>query len=118
MCRLPGTYTCQDCDILPILTANRYLVGSTAIIADSCTNGLKLKAHLQADLTSSRHSGLTISDAFFNTDSAFNLQGARRVCFSYGVLPNTAENKRNGKLPIGNANACSVPKPGRHLRLH
>lgn len=86
-------------NILPITDANGYIVACTGVIAGNHNDAFNLKTHLQAAFRSMKRLGLTIAGAFFNADSAFDTRQARQVCFSYGVIPNIAENRRNRKTP-------------------
>jgi hypothetical protein len=56
-----------------------------------------LKVHLQAAFKFIKRQGISLAGSFFNADSAFDSRKARKTCFSHGVLPNIAANKRNPK---------------------
>jgi transposase len=94
-----GRKRAKTSNILPILTANDYIVASTGIVAGNHNDAFNLKPQLQTAFKSMKRLGLTIAGAFFNADSAFDTREARRVCFKHGMIPNIAENKRNRKTP-------------------
>jgi transposase len=84
-------------NILPITDAQGYIVASTGIVAGNHHDAFELKAHLQAAFKFLKRLGLTIAGAFFNADSAFDTQAARKVCFNHRLIPNIAHNPRNRK---------------------
>lgn len=94
-----GRKRAKTSNILPITDANGYIVACTGVIAGNHNDAFNRKPHLQAAFRSMKRLGLTIAGAFFNADSAFDTRQARQVCFSYGVIPNIAENRRNRKTP-------------------
>ncbi|MGQ9850852.1 MAG: transposase [Aggregatilineaceae bacterium] len=105
-----GRKRAKTSNILPIIDANGYIVACTGVIAGHHHDAFDLKTHLQAAFRSVKRLGLTIAGAFFNAGSAFDTPQARQVCFSYGVIPNIAENRCTAKLPSVGANACSTAR--------
>ncbi len=86
-------------NILPITDHNGYIVATTDVVAGNHNDAFDLKPHLQSAFKVMKRLGLSIAGAFFNADSGFDTQAARKVCFNHDVIPNIAENKRNRKYP-------------------
>ena len=84
-------------NILPITDHNGYILATTDIIAGNHNDAFDLKPHLQAAFKAIKRLGLSIVGAFFNADSGFDTQAARKICFNHHIIPNIAENKRNRK---------------------
>ena len=82
-------------NIMPFTDAAGYVVASTGIMAGNHHDAFDLKPHLQQAFKAMKRLGLPIAGAFFNADSAFDTQEARKVCFNHRLIPNIAENKRN-----------------------
>jgi hypothetical protein len=60
-----GRKRAKTSNILPILTANDYIVASTGIVAGNHNDAFNLKPHLQAAFRTMKWLGLTIAGAFF-----------------------------------------------------
>ncbi len=86
-------------NILPVTDHNGNIVATTDIVAGNHNDAFDLKPHLQSAFKAMKRLGLSIAGAFFNADSGFDTQAARKVCFNHHVVPNIAENKRNRKYP-------------------
>jgi transposase len=84
-------------NILPITDRKGYIVACTGIIAGQHNDAYQLKDHLQTIFKQLKRLGLAYQGAYFNADSAFDTQEARKTCFNYGVIPNIAENRRSRK---------------------
>lgn len=85
----------KTCNLLPIMDKHGYVVASTGIIAGQHHDAFNLKVHLQTALREMKQLGLSIKDAYFNADMAFDTREARKTCFNYGLIPNIPENPRN-----------------------
>lgn len=94
-----GRKKAKTSNILPILEAQGYIVASSGLVAGNHHDAFELKPHLQSAFKSLKQLGLTIQQAVFNADSAFDTKDARKTCFNHGVKPNICENKRNRKKP-------------------
>ena len=92
-----GRKKAKTSNILPIVDRNGYVLASTEIVTGSHNDAFNLKVNLRESFQSIKKLGLTIKGAYFNADSIFDTKDARKVCFSYGLRPNIAENKRNRK---------------------
>jgi transposase len=92
-----GRKKAKTSNILPIFDKNGYVLATTGILAGNHNDAFDLKLHLQAALRWIKAQGLTIQGAFFNADSAFDTQEARKVLFNHGLKPNIPENQRNRK---------------------
>lgn len=92
-----GRKKAKTSNILPIFDKNGYVLACTAILAGNHNDAFNLKPHLQAAFKWIKAQGLSIRGSFFNADSAFDTQEARKVCFNHGLRPNIPENKRNRK---------------------
>jgi transposase len=84
-------------NILPITDANGFIITSTGLVAGNHNDAYNLKPHLQSAFRWIKQQGLSIRGAYFNADSAFDTQEARKTCFNHGLKPNIPENKRNRK---------------------
>lgn len=89
----------KTCNILPFMDAKGYVIACTGIIAGNHNEAFNLKPHLQTAFKTMKKLGLAIRGAYFNADSAFDTQEARKTCFNHGVIPNIPENSRNRKRP-------------------
>jgi transposase len=94
-----GRKKAKTSNILPFMEGHGYIIGSTGIIAGNHNDAFNLTAHLQSAFKGMKKLGLNISGTFFNADSAFDTQAARKTCFNHGLIPNIPENKRNRKTP-------------------
>ena len=92
-----GRKKAKTTNILPITDANGFILASTGLLAGNHNDAYNLKPHLQSAFRWIRKLGLSIRGAYFNADSAFDTQEARKTCFNYGLKPNIPENKRNRK---------------------
>ena len=92
-----GRKRAKTSNILPITDHNGYIVATTDIVAGNHNDAYALKPHLQSAFKAIKHLGISIAGAYFNADSGFDTQAARKVCFNHHVIPNIAENKRNRK---------------------
>ena len=85
----------KTCNILPITERHGFVIATTAIIAGNHQDAFELKSQLATAFKGMKRPGLKLAGAFFNADSAFDTQSARRVCFNHSIIPNMAENRRN-----------------------
>jgi transposase len=92
-----GRKKAKTTNILPITDANGFIIASTGLVAGNHNDAYNLKPHLQAAFRWIREQGLSIRGAYFNADSAFDTQEARKTCFNHDLKPNIPENKRNRK---------------------
>lgn len=92
-----GRKKAKTTNILPITDANGFIIASTGLVAGNHNDAYNLKPHLQAAFRWLKQQGLSIRGAYFNADSAFDTQEARKTCFNHGLKPNIPENKRNRK---------------------
>ena len=92
-----GRKKAKTTNILPITDANGFIIASTGLVAGNHNDAFNLKPHLQAAFRWLKEQGLSIRGAYFNADSAFDTQEARKTCFNHGLRPNIPENKRNRK---------------------
>lgn len=92
-----GRKKAKTTNILPITDANGFIIASTGLVAGNHNDAYNLKPHLQAAFRWIREQGLSIRGAYFNADSAFDTQEARKTCFNHGLKPNIPENQRNRK---------------------
>jgi transposase len=92
-----GRKKAKTSNILPMMDANGYIVASTDIIEGNRHDAFDLKEQLQSAFKFLKRLGLDIHGAFFNADSAFDTQAARKTCFNHGLVPNIPENKRGRK---------------------
>jgi transposase len=92
-----GRKKAKTTNILPISDANGFIIASTGLVAGNHNDAYNLKPHLQAAFRWMKGQGLSIRGAYFNADSAFDTQDARKTCFNHGLKPNIPENKRNRK---------------------
>lgn len=90
-----GRKRAKTSNILPILDAHGFAVGTTAIVAGNHHDAVNLKPNLQFLFRALKQLGLVIDGSFFNADMAFDTKAARKVCFNHGVIPNIPENQRN-----------------------
>jgi transposase len=82
-------------NILPMTDHNGYIIATTDIVAGNHNDAFALKPQLQSAFKAIKRLGLSIAGPFFNAESGFDTQAARKVCFNHHVVPNIAENKRN-----------------------
>ena len=92
-----GRKKAKTSNILPIFDKDGYVLASTEIVAGNHNDAFNLKPHLQSAFKWIKRQGLSIQGSYFNADSAFDTQEARKVCFNYKLQPNIPENKRNRK---------------------
>lgn len=92
-----GRKRTKTTNILALTDAHGYIVAATALVAGNHHDAFNLKTNLQTVFKAMKRLGLSIQDAYFNADSAFDTKAARKVCFNHGLVPNIAENKRNRK---------------------
>jgi transposase len=92
-----GRKKAKTTNILPITDANGFIIASTGLVAGNHNDAYNLKPHLQSAFRWIKEQGLSIQGAYFNADSAFDTQEARKTCFNHGLKPNIPENKRNRK---------------------
>jgi hypothetical protein len=92
-----GRKKAKTSNILPIFDKLGYVLASTGIVAGNHNDAFNLKPHLQAALKWIKRQDISIQGSYFNADSAFDTQEARKVCFNHKLLPNIPENKRNRK---------------------
>lgn len=92
-----GRKKAKTTNILPITDAKGFIIASTGLVAGNHNDAYNLKPHLQAAFRWLKEQGLSIRGAYFNADSAFDTQEARKTCFNHGLRPNIPENKRNRK---------------------
>jgi transposase len=92
-----GRKKAKTTNILPITDANGFIIASTGLLAGNHNDAYNLKPHMQSAFRWLKNQGLSIRDSFFNADSAFDTQDARKTCFNHGIKPNIPENKRNRK---------------------
>jgi len=92
-----GRQKAKTSNILPIFDKDGYVLASTGIVAGNHNDAFHLKPHLQSAFKWIKIQGLSIQGSYFNADSAFDTQEARKVCFNHKLLPNIPENKRNRK---------------------
>ena len=93
-----GRKKAKTTNILPITDANGFIIASTGLVAGNHNDAYNLKPHLQSAFRWIKEQGLSIQGAYFNADSAFDTQEARKTCFNHGLKPNIPENKRNRKV--------------------
>jgi len=92
-----GRKKAKTTNILPITDTNGFIIASTGLVAGNHNDAYNLKPHLQSAFRWIKEQGLSIQGAYFNADSAFDTQEARKTCFNHGLKPNIPENKRNRK---------------------
>jgi len=94
-----GRKKAKTSNILPLSDAKGYTIGMTQFLAGNHNDAYNLTPSLRTAFKRLKRLGLTLKDAFFNADSAFDTKAARKVCFNHGLIPNIPENKRNRKKP-------------------
>ena len=94
-----GRKKAKTTNLLPLTDAQGSIIGLTQVLAGKHHDAFDLKAGLQKAFKFAKRLGLSIKDAFFNADSAFDTKAARKVCFNHGLIPNIAEHKRGRKHP-------------------
>ena len=92
-----GRKRAKTSNVLPITDGAGYILASTGIVAGNHNDAFNLKPHLQSAFKWIKRQGLSMQGSYFNVDSAFDTQEARKVCFNHKLLPNIPENKRNRK---------------------
>ena len=92
-----GRKKAKTSNILPIFDKDGYVLASTGIVAGNHNDAFNLKPHLQSAFKWIKRQGLSMQGSYFNADSAFDTQEARKVCFNHKLLPNIPENKRKRK---------------------
>ena len=80
---------------MPITDGEGFIIATTGLNAGNHNDAYHLKSHLQTAFKCMKRLGLAIHGAFFNADTAFDTQEARKTCFNHGLVPNMDENTRN-----------------------
>ena len=84
-------------NVIPVVEANGFIVATTDILPGNHNDAYQLVGNLQNTFQFIQARGLSLQGSYFNGDKAFDTRGYRKTCFNYGLIPNTAENKRNRK---------------------
>jgi len=105
-----GRKKAKTSNILPITDANGFILATTGIIAGNHNDAFELKDNLRAAFKFIKRLGISIVGSYFNADTAFDTQAARRTCFNHKVIPNIVENKRSRKRPNADPNGFSMLK--------
>jgi transposase len=87
-----GRKKAKTSNILPVLDKKGYVIAKTGIIAGNHHDAFELEKNLKQLFAFIRRLGLCIAGAHFNSDSAFDTQKARKLCWNRGVKPNIYEN--------------------------
>ncbi len=90
-----GCKRAKTTNILPITDSHGFIIASTGLFAEKHDDAFNLKHHLQTAFKVMKQLGLVIEGAFFNAGIVFDTKAAHKTCFSHGLIPNIAGNKRN-----------------------
>lgn len=94
-----GRKKAKTTNLLPLSDRHGFIIGMVAIGAGNHHDVYQIKPALQQAFRRMKRLGLTVTNRYFNADSAFDTRDTRRVCWNYGLIPNIPENKRNRKTP-------------------
>ncbi len=90
-----GRKKAKTSNILPVTDKEGHIIGTTQIISGNHHDSFELKEKLQEIFKHLKRLSLNIEGAYFNSDSAFDSKGGRKVCWNHGVIPNIDENQLN-----------------------
>jgi transposase len=94
-----GRKKAKTSNILPVTDKNGYPVACTDIMPGNHNDAYRLENNLKDIFRDMKQRKLPVSGAYFNADSCFDTENARKVCFNYGLIPNIPENRRSRKYP-------------------